>query len=164
MILPAGSLLDTNVISEMMRPSPNRRVAGFVDAIAREGIAISVVSAWEILNGIGRLPGGQRRENLAFRFRSLLEEVFEGRVFDWTLADAEACARLMEVKRRRGESLDHHVPDAMIAATALRHGLTLVTRNEGDFRNTGIQTVDPWEAPPIIQLRAAPLNGGKAVG
>ena len=164
MILPAGSLLDTNVISEMMRPSPNRRVAGFVDAIAREGIAISVVSAWEILNGIGRLPGGQRRENLAFRFRSLLEDVFEGRVFDWTLADAEACARLMEVKRRRGESLDHHVPDAMIAATALRHGLTLVTRNEGDFRNTGVQTVDPWEAPPIIQLRAAPLKGGKAVG
>ena len=157
MILPAGSLLDTNVISEMMRPSPSRQVAEFLDAIAREGFAISVVSAWEILNGIGRLPGGQRRENLAFRFRSLLEDVFEGRVLDWSLADAEACARVMEAKRRRGESLDSHIPDAMIAATALRNGLTLVTRNEKEFRNPGVHTVNPWKATSVIQLRAAPV-------
>lgn len=157
MTLPAGSLLDTNVISEMMRPSPNRQVAEFLDTIAREGFAISVVSAWEILNGIGRLPGGRRRENLAFRFRSLLEEVFEGRVVDWSLADAEACARVMEAKRRRGESLDSLVPDAMIAATALSHGLTLVTRNEREFRHTGIHTVNPWEATSVIQLRAGPV-------
>lgn len=162
MIIPAGNLLDTNVISEMMRPNPNRRVAEFLDAIAREGIALSVVSAWEILNGIRRLPSGKRRENLAFRFRSLLEDVFEGRVFHWSLEDAEACARVMEAKRRRGESLDHHIPDAMIAATAVRHGLTLLTRNEKEFRNTGIHVVNPWKATPIIQLRAPPLGGSPA--
>ncbi len=162
MIIPAGNLLDTNVVSEMMRPNPNRRVAEFLDAIAREGIALSVVSAWEILNGIGRLPSGKRREDLAFRFRSLLDDVFEGRVFDWSLEDAEACARVMEAKRRCGESLDNHVPDAMIAATAVRHGLTLITRNEKEFRNTGVHVVNPWKMTPVIQLRAAPREGRSA--
>ena len=61
-----------------------------------------------------------------------------------TLADAQACARIMEEKRRQGEPLDDHLPDAFLAAVAACRGLTVVTRNAGEFRNTGVEVVDPW--------------------
>ena len=160
MIIPAAHLLDTNVISEMMRPNPDRRVVEFLDAVAREGVALSAISVWEIFNGIRRLPEGKRRDRLAFQFRALLQDVFEGRVFDWSVEDGEACAKVMEAKRRRGESLDLHIPDAMIAATAYRHGLTLITRNEKEFRNTGIEVINPWTATPIIHQRLPPESEG----
>lgn len=144
MIAPTAWLIDTNVLSEMMRPNPERRVAGFLDRIAAEGIGLSCITAWEILNGIGRLDAGRRREALAERFHALVEEFFEDRLFDWSIADARACALVMEAKRRRGEPLDRHLPDAMLAGTALHHGLSIVTRNAREFRNTGIEIADPW--------------------
>ena len=61
--------------------------------------------------------------------------------------DARVCARIMEEKQRRGESLDAQLPDAFLAAIAVRRGLTIVTRNTRDFRNTGARTVDPWKDP-----------------
>ena len=137
-------LLDTNVVSEMMRASPEPRVAGFLDEIVAEGIGLASITAWEILNGISQLAPGQRREDLAERFQWLLEDLFEDRLFDWSVADARACALVMEEKRRRGEPLDRHLPDAMLAGTALHHGLAIVTRNEQEFRNTGVRVVNPW--------------------
>ncbi len=144
MNVPAAYLLDTNVVSEMMRPSPEPRVSEFLDTIAGEGIVLASITVWEILDGIGRLDPGRRRDNLAERFQGVLEDFFEGRVLDWTVADAWACARVMEEKRRRGEPLDDHLPDAMLAGTAVCHGLAVVTRNEREFRNTGVAVVDPW--------------------
>ena len=141
-------LLDTNVVSEMMRPRPEPRVAAFLDSIADEGLGLAVVTVWEVLDGIGRIDPGRRRRDLADRFQDLLDELFEDRIVDWSLADARACARIMEDKRRRGEPLDDHVPDAFLAATASTRRLAIVTRNTGEFRNTGIQTVDPWAAEP----------------
>ena len=137
-------LLDTNTVSEMMRPKPEPRVAEFLDRIAGDGIGLASITVWEILNGIGRLDPGRRRDNLAERFQGLLDELFEGRIFDWTLADAHACACIMEEKRRRGEPLDDHLPDAFLAAVAACRGLTVVTRNAGEFQNTGVEVVDPW--------------------
>ena len=148
MTSPVAWLLDTNVVSEMMRPEPARQVAGFLDAIAAQGIGLSSVTVWEILNGIGQLDHGQRRLDIAERVQGLLDDIFEERVFDWTAADAQACARIMELKRRRGEPLDSHLPDAMIAGTAVRHGLTIVTRNESEFLNTGARAVNPWTERP----------------
>lgn len=139
-------LIDTNVVSEMMRPNPDPRVAAFLDSIADEGIGIASITVWEILDGIGRLAPGRRRNNLASRFGRLLDELFEDRVVDWSLADAQVCARIMEVKRRRGESLDDHLPDALLAAAAACRGLAVVTRNAGEFRNTGVRVTDPWAA------------------
>ena len=101
-----------------------------------------------MLDGIGRLAPGQRRRGLADRFHDLLDELFEDRIVEWTLADVRACARIMEEKRRRGEALDDHVPDAFLAAAAATRGLAVVTRNSGEFRNTGVETVDPWTAGP----------------
>ena len=137
-------LIDTNVVSEMMRPRPEPRVAAFLDSIAEEGLGLASVTVWEVLDGIGRLAPGKRRRGLAERFHDLLDELFEDCIVEWTLADARACARIMEDKRRRGEALDAHVPDAFLAAAAATRGLVVVTRNTGEFRNTGVETVDPW--------------------
>ena len=128
----------------MMRPNPEPRVAGFLDRIADQGIHISSVTVWEILNGIGRLEAGRRPKDLTARFRGLLNDLFEGRVLAWTATDAQKCARIMEEKRRRGEPLDSHLPDAMLASTAAGRGLAVVTRNKRDFKNTGVTMIDPW--------------------
>ncbi len=143
---PLAWLIDTNVVSEMMRPNPNPRVATFLDSIAGDGIGMASITVWEILDGIGRLTPGRRRNDLASRFRRLLDELFEDRIVDWSLADAQVCARIMEVKRRRGEPLDDHLPDALLAAAAACRGLAVVTRNVGEFRNTGVEVADPWAA------------------
>ena len=137
-------LVDANAVSEMMRPRPDPKVAAFLDSIADEGLGIASITVWEILNGIGRLDPGRRRRELAERFRDIVDDLFEDRVVAWSAADAQACARIMEDKRRRGESLDDHVPDAFLAAAAAVRGLAIVTRNPAEFRNTGIETVDPW--------------------
>ena len=144
MTAPLAWLIDTNVISEMMRPRPEPRVAAFLDEIEAEGIGLASITVWEVLDGIGRLDPGKRRRSLADRFHDLLGELFEDRIVEWTLADAHECARIMEEKRRRGEALDDHVPDAFLAAAAASRGLAVVTRNTGEFRNTGVETVDPW--------------------
>lgn len=152
---PVAWILDTNVVSEMMRPCPEPRVAWFLDAIAHEGIGISTITIQEILNGIGRLTTGQRREELAKRFQNMLDDVFEDRVIDWTASDALECAVIMVIKRRMGESLDHRLPDGMLAGTASSRNLTIVTGNEKEFRNTGVRAINPWTAAaPGIALRA----------
>ncbi len=152
---PVAWVLDTGVVSEMMRPYPEPRVAWFLDAIAHEGIGISTVTIWEILSGIGRLTTGQRREELAMRFQNILDDVFEYHVIDWAASDALECAVIMEIKRRMGESLDHRLPDGMLAGAARSRNLTIVTGNEKGFRNTGVKVVNPWTAAaPGIALRA----------
>ena len=144
MTAPLAWLIDTNVVSEMMRPRPEPRVAAFLDSIAGEGLGLSSVTVWEVLDGIGRLTPGKRRRGLAERFHDLLDELFEDRIVAWTLDDARACARIMEDKRRRGEALDDHVPDAFLAAAAATRGLAVVTRNTSEFHNTGVEIVNPW--------------------
>jgi predicted nucleic acid-binding protein len=137
-------VLDTNVVSEMMRPTPEPRVAAFLDRIDEGGIGLASITIWEILDGVGRLEQGKRRDDLAERFQGVLDDLFDERILDWTVNDARTCAELMERKRRTGEPLDDHLPDAMIAGMAVRRGLTVVTRNTRDFRNTGAAVVDPW--------------------
>ena len=148
MTAPLAWLIDTTVVSEMMRPRPEPRVAAFLDSIESEGLGLVSITVWEVLDGIGRLAPGWRRQSLSARFHDLLDELFEDRSVDWCLADARECARIMEERRRRGESLDAHVPDAFLAAAAASRELAVVTRNTGDFRNTGVKAVDPWIAGP----------------
>ena len=146
MTTPLTWLIDTDVVSEMMRPRPEPGVAAFLDSVADEGLGLSAISVWEILDGIGRLPTGRRRDSLADRFHDLLDELFEDRIVDWSLEDARTCARIMEDKRRCGEPLDDHLPDAFLAAAAATRGLVVLTRNTREFRNTGVDAVDPWTA------------------
>ena len=88
----------------------------------------------------------RRRRGLADRFQDLHDDLFEDRIVEWSLANAQACARIMEETRRRGEALDDHVPDAFLAAAAATRGRAIITRNTGEFRNTGVETIDPWTA------------------
>ena len=90
------------------------------------------------------MRAGARRSELEAQFRDFRERLFGDRVLEWTSEDARVCARIMEDRRRRGESLDAQLPDAFLAATAVRRNLTIVTRNTRDFRNTGARTVNPW--------------------
>lgn len=146
-------LLDANVISEMMRAAPEPRVAAVLDDIAAEGLGIASITAWEILNGVSLLAPGRRRADLADRFRGLLDDYFAERVIDWTLGDAASCARIMERKRRGGEPLDDHLPDAMLAGLAANRDLVVVTRNESEFRNTGVTILNPWTVAPSAASR-----------
>ena len=130
-----------------MRPRPEPRVAAFLDPITDEGLGLASITIWELLYGIARIDPGRRRRGLTERFQDLVDELFEDRIVDWTLAHARACARIIEEKRRRGEPLDDHVPDAFLAAAAASRGLVIVTRNTGEFRNTGVETVNPWTSP-----------------
>lgn len=137
-------LIDTNVVSEMMKQEPDPKVAVFLDSIADDGLGLASITVWEILNGIGKLSHGRRRRELAARFEDFLNDQFDGRIIAWTGEDARACARIMEDRRLSGESLDNQLPDAFLAAVAAERGLTIVTRDRKDFRNTGVETVDPW--------------------
>ncbi len=139
-------LLGANVISEMMRPTPSPKVASLLDRLAERGLGIASITIWEILNGIGLLPAGTRRDDIDRRFRSVLADYFSDRILNWNAGDAACCATIMEEKRRRGEPLDDHLPDAMLAGLATNRNMTIVTRNEGEFRHTGVQIVNPWKA------------------
>ena len=100
MSAPVNWILDTKVVTEMMRTNPDPAVEIFLDRIAPSGIGLSAVTVWEILNGIGRLDQGKRRNSLFYRFNKILDELFADRVIDWTQDHARICASIMEHKRR----------------------------------------------------------------
>ena len=152
MTAPLAWLIDTHVISEMMRPRPEPRVAAYLDSISDEGLGLASVTVREVFDGIGRLDPGRRQRGLTDRFKDLLDDLFEDRIIGWSLANAQACAQIMEEKRRRGEALDDHVPDAFLAAAAVTRGLAVITRNTSELRNTGVETVDPWAVEHRFRL------------
>lgn len=139
-------LLDTNVVSELMRPAPNRALLDWIDAVGVAGLAFSTVGQWEICYGLALLPKGKRRDELKVRFDALVADLFGAGVYDFTTAAAERCASIMVGKRALGEPLDDHLPDAMIAGIAAQAGLPIATRNRGEFRNCGLVLIDPWAA------------------
>ena len=140
MTAPVVWILDANIVAKMMRANPNQVVV----EIVAEGIGLSVISVWDILNGISQLDLDKRRKILAERFYRMLDEMFVDRIFNWTLNHARICAQIMEVRRRSGKPLDNHRPNAMIASTAKYLGLIVVTRNDKEFRSIGVKSVNPW--------------------
>jgi len=137
-------LLDTNVVSELMRPEPSPAVLAWIDAAGVAALAISAVSCWEIRCGLALLPEGKRRNDLTRSFDGLVAELFGAGVLDFTAAAAERCASIMARKRALGEPLDEHLPDAMIAGIGAAAGLTVATRNRAEFRNCGLTLINPW--------------------
>ena len=132
-------LLDTNVLSEAGKPSANRHVRAFL--IGASDLRISVVSIHEIEYGISLLPNGQRRSHLERDMAAIIATFGQ-----WLIPVGEDEARLAAHyradARKRGRVL--HLPDALIAATAKEHGLTLATRNLRDFNYLDIDIVNPW--------------------
>ncbi len=135
-------LLDTNVVSEPMRPKPDARVLAWLDAQAAESLYLSTVSFAELLLGIVSLPPGKRRKALASAFHEQVIALFGERVVPFDLAAAEAYAQVVTRARRHGYPIA--VADAQIAAVAESHRFTVATRDEAPFHAAGIPVINPW--------------------
>lgn len=137
-------LLDTNVISELVRPSPDANVLAWVRAEDETRFYLSVLTFGEIRQGIERLPQGPRRERLRLWLEIDLTDRFKGRILDVDRRVAEIWGMIMA----RGAAASVWLPtiDTLIAATAERHGMVIATRNLRDFALAAVAAVSPWEA------------------
>lgn len=136
-------LLDTNVISELVRTAPEARVEAYLRRHRSEAMFTAAICLAEIRYGLARLPAGRRRDDLAMSVEAFLTGGFEDRILPFNAA----CAGLYGLIRaeREARGLPIEVEDAMIAATARAHGATLATRNVADFEFCGITVVNPWD-------------------
>jgi predicted nucleic acid-binding protein len=132
-------LLDTNVISELVRGVPNAGVVIFVAQL--RAAWLPVVAIHEIEYGIELLPKGQRRARLEAGIANVLKQ-YSHAILPVMRAEVQLAARLRAEARLQGRTL--HLPDALIAATAKENGLTLATRNTSDFDYLGVAVIDPW--------------------
>ncbi len=138
-----GYLVDTNIPSELTRDKPDARVAAFLRNADKSSMFLSVMTIGEICKGIAALPAGQRRTGLQDWLDIDVRSWFAKRILPVTEAVAERWGYLASAAKQRG--LTVAVVDGVIAATALHHDLTLVTRNVKDFAGLGIQILNPWE-------------------
>ncbi len=139
-------VLDTNVLSELMRTEPSAQVVSWVDAQDTEELATTAVTLGELLYGVARLPDGTRRDVLEQAITDLAEEEFAGRVLAYDAAAAERYADVVAGRERQGRPIS--AADGQIAAICLATGATLATRNVRDFEDTGVPVIDPWADPP----------------
>lgn len=134
-------LLDTNVISEAMKPQPHPSVRDWLDAQAAETLYVSSVTIAELMFGIGALPAGRRRENLSATLDGVLT-LFEGRVLPFDLVAARKYAELAIMARMLGKGFP--TPDGYIAAIAAAHGFAVATRDVSAFEAAGVGVIDAW--------------------
>lgn len=137
-------LLDTNVISEWVKPEPNPQVVAWLNEVAEDRVFLSVAALAEVRRGIELMPPGKRRDRLASWLTDDLPVRFEGRILDIDGRIADAWGILMARGQKAGINLS--TLDAFFAATAEVHRLTLVTRNVQDFLKLGIPLLNPWQA------------------
>jgi len=135
-------LLDTNVISESARPSPNPGVVAWLERQPHETTFLSAATWAELRRGAARLQPGARRQQLERWLERDLPLRFWDRILTLDLPVADAWGRL--VARRECVGRPIHPMDAWIAATAEAHQLTLVTRDQEDFRDCGVPVLNPW--------------------
>jgi toxin FitB len=138
-------LVDTNVLSEALRPAPTRSVVAWLDRHF-PNCAISSVTSFELMAGVALLDPGRRRDSLDNAIARLVRR-FAGRIYAFDGPAAEAAARLLVTARAAGLGL-HQIPaklaDLQIAGIASAYGLDLATRNTGDFDGLGLTLIDPW--------------------
>lgn len=136
-------LLDTNIVSELMRPAPEPKVLEWLDAQPAEDVWISAVTVGEIRLGIALLPDGKRKQRLTGLAETMVEEDFSERCLPYDVLAAANYAAIVAIRTRRGRPIS--VEDAQIAAIARSGGLTLATRNTKDFSDIDeLPLVNPW--------------------
>ncbi len=136
-------ILDTNIISEMMKAEPHPAVLAWLDAQVAETLYLSTVTLAELLFGIGVLPMGRRKKTLTQILDGLLE-LFGGRVLAFDTDAARHYAALAVMARAAGQGFP--TPDGYIAAIANAHGFAVATRDVAPFRAAGLDVINPWEA------------------
>jgi toxin FitB len=134
-------LLDTNVVSEAIKPEPHPSVVAWLDAQAAETLFISSITVAELLFAIGALPDGKRKDMLAARIDGLLDQ-FTGRVVDFDTPAARRYADLAVKARAAGKGFP--TPDGYIAAIAAAHGFAVASRDTSAFNAAGLTVIDPW--------------------
>jgi toxin FitB len=137
-------LLDTNVVSEWVKPEPAPTVVEWLSGVDEEGAFLSVVSLAELRRGVDLLEAGRRRQRLEKWLSEDLAARFHGRILAIDILVADAWGRLTARASRAGRTLG--TMDGFVAATAAAHGLTLVTRNVRDFERLGVEVFNPWES------------------
>lgn len=137
-------VLDTNVISELMRKSPQLEVVRWVDAFDAADVFMTVVTAAELMYGVARLPASRRKERLSVKVRALLADDFADQVLPFDTPAAIQYADIVASRERSGRPLS--MADAQIAAICRQWSAGVATRNVADFTETGIDVVDPWHA------------------
>jgi len=136
-------VLDTNVVSELVRPSPNRSVVDWVDEHDSSELVITALTAAELRAGVALLPEGRWKDELGMRIESLLVETFAGYVLAFDVGSSAYYAEVLAVRTRGGRPITTF--DAQIAAVCRQYDSVLATRNTTDFTDTGIQLVNPWD-------------------
>lgn len=135
-------LLDTNVIAELVKPQPNPAVVAWIDAHDELELYISVVTVGELLRGIAKHPHPARQAQLGAWVHDELVPRFGARIWPLSLDVMRTWAQITVSCERMGRPLPGM--DSLIAATALHHRATLVTRNTRDFVHTGVSLYNPW--------------------
>ncbi|MGC8853984.1 MAG: type II toxin-antitoxin system VapC family toxin [Halothiobacillaceae bacterium] len=137
------NLLDTNVLSEFIRPQPSEAVTLWLDRLSTEQVWTCAISRAEIALGLALMPTGKRRAALALATQAMFDEDFAGRCLPFDERAALHYAAIVAQRTRAGRPIS--TEDAQIAAIALAHNLTLATRNVSDFEGIdGLAIVNPW--------------------
>lgn len=144
-------ILDTNVISELARQTPDEQVLAWVDD--QDEAAVTATTLAELLYGVARLPDGARRSRLAQGIRAIIDDELGGQVIAFDRTAASHCADILASRGRIGRPMG--IADGQIAATCRARGATLATRNVRDFEEVGIVVVNPWS--PRIGCEIEPL-------
>jgi len=135
-------VLDTNVLSELMRPEPEVRVLDWLGEQPVARVCTTSITQAEILHGILLLPRGKRRNALEVAARAMFDEDFAGRVLAFDSDAAPRYAAIARDRRRAGRPISHF--DAQIAAIARVNKAPVATRNVADFEGCGVDVIDPW--------------------
>lgn len=136
-------VLDTCVISEALRPEPDPRVMAWIDSLPEQLVYLPALVLGELEKGVELLPEGSKRSALRLWLEQLRQR-FSGRILSF---DEETALRWGDLSAR-SQAAGRRLPvtDGQLAATALQHAALLATRNVDDFRGTGVEIINPWEA------------------
>ncbi len=140
----SGFLLDTNCISEVISPQPDQRVVDWLEAANEQVLYLSVLTLGEIRRGVALLAQSKRRTRLEAWLEVELQARFSGRILPIDAVVADRWGLLAAEAKRKGKPLA--IIDGLLAATALEHNLTVVSRNTSDFANTHVAILNPWKA------------------
>ncbi len=135
-------VLDTNVVSEAMRPAPSARVIAWIDSHPAGELFLTAPGLAEILSGIASMPDGRRKRELESGTARFLAALFGERLLDFDRRAAECYARIAADMRQRGRAIS--VIDCQIAATAAAHGMKIATRDVQPFVDAGMEVINPW--------------------
>lgn len=135
-------LLDTNVLSELLKPAPAAGVVAYLERMPAESQFTTVICEAELRYGLERMESGRRRERLRLGLAELFQDVLQGRVLVFDRLCAGFYGDIRSAREKAGRPIS--IEDAMIAATARAHSLVVVTRNIRDFENCDLRLADPW--------------------